>query len=420
MNGMTKLYKHQQEILIADPQKCGIFHGTGSGKTRTALLLASGKILIIAPKMQKIDRNWEREAKALGFSSILKVISKEEFRRDFRKIPAFDTVIVDEAHTMAGVLPSMRYRNKKPIPKASQLFEALQHYLSDNAPKRLYLLTATPARSPMAVWAFAQLLGQLWDFYEFRNAFYVRLPWPGREIWTPRKDAESKKRLGKAIRLLGYTGKLSDWFDVPEQTHRTVSCELTKEQERYLENTPLLYPDPLVRLGKEHQIENGVFKRDDFSEVVVLKNNKIQKILSLLDEFPKVLIFAKYTAQIASLKRELEAEGIITYVMTGETKDRDRVLRNAEGSERCAFIAQAQLSSGWEVPSFRCTIFASASWSFVDLEQGRGRTLRANNLQKNLYVYLSAGKVDKAVWDALQHKQDFNEAMYLGRNKIST
>ena len=57
------LYKHQQIIIDEDKKKCGIFLGTGSGKTRIALLLAQGKILIVAPKTQILDSNWERENK---------------------------------------------------------------------------------------------------------------------------------------------------------------------------------------------------------------------------------------------------------------------------------------------------------------------------------------------------------------------
>ena len=52
------------------------------------------------------------------------------------------------------------------------------------------------------------------------------------------------------------------------------------------------------------------------------------------------------------------------------------------------------------------------SYSYVDYAQALGRTLRINNLQKNLYVYLLAGEIDKAVYKAIENKGDFNEAIY--------
>ena len=62
------LYAHQKQIVDEDKKQVGIFTGTGTGKTKTALLLARGKTLIICPKTQKEDRNWEREIEKINFS----------------------------------------------------------------------------------------------------------------------------------------------------------------------------------------------------------------------------------------------------------------------------------------------------------------------------------------------------------------
>ena len=48
----------------------------------------------------------------------------------------------------------------------------------------------------------------------------------------------------------------------------------------------------------------------------------------------------------------------------------------------------------------------------MNKEQSEWRTLRANNLDKNLYVYLLSGKVDNAVYNTLLNKQDFHEAQF--------
>ena len=406
------LFEHQKKIIADDPKICGLFLGTGSSKTRISLELAQGKTLIIAPKTQKNDENWERENKKWNINKDIVVLSKESFRRDHETLPRYDTLIFDEAHTILGVTPNIRYKNRKPIPKTSQLFDAALHYVQRTKPSRLYLVTATPTRSAMCVWGAGVLLGKAWDFYNFRDAFYHRLPMPGRDIWQAKKDKATKERLGKAVQKLGYTGKLSDWFDVPDQTHKEVACELTKEQSKAIGNLWLKYPDPLVLLGKTHQVENGVLM-EDLEATLYFKNDKIERILELMEEFPKVLIFAKYKAQIEQIRRALQDAGIDTYVLTGETRDRKTLIADAEASERCAFIAQSQVSAGYELPSFRCTIFASMSYSHVDLMQAQGRTLRANKLAKNLYVYLFAGEIDHAVWTALSHKQDFNEAIYI-------
>lgn len=152
------LYQHQKEIIDEDPKKCGLFLGTGSGKTRIALFLARGKILVICPKTLRQDRVWEREAHKNKLDINLTVLSKEEFKKLAPSLLDFNTIIVDECHTMLGVTPNTRFRKKIEIPKASQLFEALEEYLQRTKPERLYLCSATILKSPFTVWAASAIL----------------------------------------------------------------------------------------------------------------------------------------------------------------------------------------------------------------------------------------------------------------------
>lgn len=416
---MSSLYAHQQKIISEDPKKCGLFLGTGSGKTRIALQLARGKTLVICPKTQMLDQNWERECKKLDLKIDLTVISKEEFRKYSSTMEKFDTVIIDEAHTCLGVTPNVRYRNKQAIPKASQLFEALEEYLERTKPIRFYLCTATIIRNPMTVWAASKLLGYKWNFYEWRNTFYVKLPMPGREVWQAKSDTATKEHLGRIVRKIGYTGRLEDFFDVPEQTFKTINIELTKEQKDRIKDMALEYPEPIVRVGKIHQIENGILSGDEFSSSESFKNNKLDTILDLANEFPRMIVFAKYTAQIVQISKMLESAGYRTLILTGSTKNRGELLARANKADQCVFICQAQISAGWELPSYPVMVFASRTYSFVDYDQALGRIQRANNIKKNLYINLVSGDVDNAVDKCLINKQNFNEAIYAEKTPLS-
>lgn len=417
-----KLYAHQKEIIAADPKKTGLFLGTGSGKTRTALALAEGTTLVIAPKTQVEDQNWIREFRQMrldgrkGLPPLPVVISKETFRRDHYKLPKFDTVIVDEAHTMLGVTPTVRYLKRVAYPKTSQLFEALETYLARAKPKRLYLCTATIMKSPFTVWAAMRILGKVQEssFYAFRDQFYTRLPMPGREVWSPKKDSQSKNDLAHLVRGIGFVGRLEDYFDVPDQTFKTDFIELTAEQKKRIKELRTEYPDPIVRIGKQHQVENGVLAGDEFSKPQEFKNAKIEKILEYAEEFPRMVVFAKYTAQIVAIQEALSKSGVMTWRLNGETKDRGAVIA-AAGRNEGVLICQAQISAGWELPEYPVMIFASRTYSFVDYDQALGRIQRANNIKKNLYINLVVkGGVDEAVDTALGHKSDFNERLYSG------
>ena len=436
-----KFFHHQAEIITQDPTKTGLFLGTGGGKTRIALALARGKTLVICPKTQKEDRNWERECDKMRADGItLKitgdihptnrannleqghayphVISKEEFRRDYldyEKLGGFfNTVIVDEAETCLGVTPNTRQRDKKTIPKASQLYEALEYYVATYVPDRLYLATATITRSPMTVWAAGKLLGKDWGFYEWRNVFYTRLPMPGREVWTPKSTDEVKDRLAAAVRKLGFVGRLEDWFDVPEQTFRDDYVEMTEEQRKRISEIKIEFPDPIVALGKRLQIENGVLNGDEYTPSEFISNRKIDKIIKYAEEFPRLIVWAKFTHQITAYRDELSKRGYQVYTLTGETKDREQLFATLRASSNAILIAQAQIAAGWEWPECPAMVFASRTYSISDYEQALGRIQRTNAIKKNLYIHLiTKGGIDEAVDDSLRNKKDFSERVYL-------
>lgn len=430
---MKALYEHQRAIIETDPRRTGLFLGTGSGKTRTALMLARGRTLVICPKTQYEDKNWEREYKQMHGRieggritsegnlvvdyriESLTVISKETFRRDHATLSRFDTVIVDEAHTCLGVTPNTRQRKRQIIPRASQLYETLYAFLERTSPERLYLCTATIMRSPMTVWAASQLLGHSLDFYEWRKTYYTQLPMPGREVYAPRTDSDTKDRLAAVVRSLGHVGRLEDFFDVPDQTFKTDHVALTPKQTARIRALRTEFPDPIVQIGKRHQVENGVLSGDEFNALEVFDNGKIDKILEYALEFPRMVVFAKYRAQIDAIHTAVTKAGHKAWTLTGDTKDRGALLAQANAAPSGVFIAQAQISAGWELPTYPVMIFASRTYSFVDEDQAIGRIHRANALKKNLYIRLVVkGGIDEAVDKSLANKQDFNERLYSG------
>ena len=156
------LYEHQKKIIKENKLKCGLFLGTGASKTRTALEMAEGPTLIICPKQQREDETWHRENVKWGTNKNLTVISKEDLRKNWDKLPPYTTVIIDEVHNNLGILPMTIQRKGKVMMKTSQIFEATYSYLRKYNPKRLYLLSATPVPKPLSAFGIGLLLGK-WD-----------------------------------------------------------------------------------------------------------------------------------------------------------------------------------------------------------------------------------------------------------------
>lgn len=417
------VYNHQKKILEEDKKRAGIFTGTGTGKTLVALELAEGRTLVICPKQQREDKTWQNNAEKFGIIINLTVMSKEDIRRDWETLTSFDTVIIDECHTVLGVTAETRQKNGIQIPKTSQVFEAVLRYLVNFPPKRLYLCSATPVSKPMNLWAIAKLLGVHWDFFGFRQKYYTEIRMGARRIWMAKKDDKTKDDMARLIKHFGYVGSLNDFFDVPEQTHKTVEIDLSEEQKVALKKLSTEEADPLVRRTRARTIENGILygktirtkDRTDYmmNETTIYKSHKIDYILERALEFPKLLIFANYTAQINEIARILKEEGYLVSTLTGATKDRTFIKKVDESPHPHIIVAQSSISSGYELPSFPCVIFASKSWQFLHYEQGLGRVLRSNHLKKNLYIHLVVKGADSDCHDSILSGADFQERLQL-------
>lgn len=420
-----KLAEHQETIVTEDKKKCGIFTTMGSGKTAVALHLAKGKTLVICKKQQYLDKTFERNAEKFNLELDLTVVSKEKFKKmsDELLLTKWDTIIYDEFHRIAsGIYPDTVTKNKKRIPKMSQLFKSAYDFIKQADPERLYLLSATPAAKPMRVFAIARFLGYDWDFFSFREKFYFQREISNhRTIWEARNTKSLNDELIVWIKKFGYTGSMKDWFDVPEQTHKEEYLELTEEQEKELEELSGEEFDPLILAGQGRAIENGIrYNYDIIQEngIETMKrvtkhfdNQKEKRILELAKTHKRMLIFARFTGQIEQLESVLKSEGYNVVTLTGKTKNRGNILLEADKKD-CIVIAQAAISEGYELTTFRTIVFASKSPFSEDYIQSLGRTLRMNALHPNLFIHLIVkGGADERCHKSIMSGHDFQEKL---------
>lgn len=421
-NGIN-FYEIQKKIIEDNKEMTGVFLGTGVGKSLTCLVLAEGNILVICPKQQMLDRTWEKNNEKFNLGKKLTVINYDMFWRKLDQFGYYDTVILDECHRGLGVTPDTRQRKGIQIPKTSKTFEALFDYIQKYKPKRFYQASATPIAKPMNLWGLAKLYGIDWDFFKFRETFYIQSMIGRRTIWIPRKDEATLNRLAKKIKDFGYTGALRDFADVPEQTHTEVHIELTKEQKEALKKVQIEEADALVRRAKERTIENGILygkeienisQKEDkmIKKTIVFPSKKIDYILERALEFDKLLIFAMYSGQIEQISKALKKEGYTVFEVTGQTKDRATVFQKAEEINKCIIVAQAGICEGYRIPSIPCTIYASKSNRYVHYEQSLGRTIDMEHLAKKLYIHLIVkGGSDEKCHKNMMAGEDFAEKL---------
>lgn len=418
-----KFLQIQKQIIEDNKTHTGIFLGTGVGKTVTALVLGEGRILVIAPKQQMLDQTWQKNDLKFKLGKNITVINYDMFWRRVEEYQEYDTVILDEGHRALGVLPETRQRKKISIPKTSKTFEAILTYLRQYPPKRFYICTATPMGKPMNVWALAKLFGKDWDFFKFRQTFYFPTMMGRRQVWLPRQDEATRQRLALAVQKLGYTGGLSDFMDVPEQTHIVKDISLSDEQKKAIKELDQEEADPMVRRSRLRTIENGVLygkkveavsEKEDImiKDTKLFKNGKIDYILERAEEFPKMFIFAAYTAQVFAITDALKEAGYDARAVWGQMKNRATIFEEMESLKKGIVVVAAQICEGYRVPSAPCMIFASKSNRYSHYVQGKGRILDSQHLKKNLYIHLvTPGGADESCHEAIMRGVDFDEKL---------
>lgn len=403
---MKTFFKHQKDFLKENPDKTALVWSCGTGKTRAALEWAKQydnliKTLVICPKSLKT--NWGREAKM--WKANVFIMTKEEFRRDHKKISGYGQVIVDEVHN-GFLTPHFK----------SQMSKALRWYFKTYKTKRILLLSATVySSSPWNIYNLAFYLGHKWDWQKFNIEFFNQIRMGMRIILVAKKGCE--KRLAELTKKIASVVDIHDVMDVPLQNH----CEpeyfsLTKKQEQTIKEN--YDPVPIVRYTKQHEIEQGILIGNEYMENQTFPCDKNERILDLVKENPKTALICRYNAQIDVLA------GILAdykpFIIRGDVKNRDKVCLEAEKSKKAVVLIQADCAEGYQLPSFEVCVFTSQSYSYVKHEQICGRFLRMDKPSRTTFIYLltEGDSIDKAIFNSVKRKEDFQINLY-ARKRLS-
>lgn len=429
----------QSEILALDPKRYLISAGTGAGKTALALLLSEGRILVVSPKVNRIDQNFARDAEELGLEAPTH-ISKEDFMKN--EPGPCDTLILDEAEFAFGVSTNTSRKGGFERIVTSGIHQALFNYIQKHQPKRIYLLSATPCEKRMQAWAAARLLGVLKlpdfeSFIFFRQLTHNARPRGYSVLWTEKKTDKALATVGNFLRTFGYFGDM----DKAEPNIIKVYVDLTEEQKQKMVATGEKYPEKktkdasgvvprgavdensAVRNNILYGIECGVFTEYLFDDTAhtqkkistVIPSNYLPKLLEIVKKEQNPIIFVQYLKQIDIIKDYLQKH--TTYnvvVINGKIKEQDKkaALNAIANTPGTVLIAQAAMSAGWQTMISSATIFASVTrWRHY--QQGIGRNSRYQNRHEIKNVYkLYLGSTSMHIWDdIIDMRKDFNTSL---------
>jgi len=391
MSEDLNLYDYQQQKVDEFPERHALIWDTGTGKTRTAIGLANKAdedTLVICPK--SVRQTWNRRMDKFADTEY-EIMTKEEFRADWKDLPDFPAVIVDEAHFFFGT--------------TSQMMKSLRYYFRRHDTTYRWLLTGTPYRSdPMDVYIMASHLGHNMDYDKFRERFFEK-QWFGRNtVWQPKDDIEDD-----IAELVNRFGSIRKKEQTEENVHEVEYIEPTEEQKQAIEDVNDV--EAIVRFTKEHQICGGVLAGDEYNEDQTFATKKMERLNTLTAYMDKMIVVCRYRQEV-----EMIADGVImdnVYTMTGDTDNRQELLDDVQDDDSYVLVVSAALSEGWELPECNNMIFWSLDFQLKNYIQMQGRIDRVSHETSNYYLHLlTDGTIDEGVYESMKDKEDFHIAIY--------
>lgn len=394
------LRPHQLKIYNENKTRVGLWLEMRCGKSPLAIRLAAKNCiscLCIVPK--PLIEQWQDYIKLWDDKGIMwQVIGKEQFRINYKNIQSCDGIIIDEVHRQGG--------NFK-----SKFFKAVQAYKKRYGIKNTWLLSGTPfSNNCWSIYSLGLLLDRNWEWYDWRNRYFYMISMGPRQIPVQKKGIE--KEMAQIINKLGYTLKLSDIMDVVENEFINEYYDLNKIQQNLIKDN--FDPLPIVRYTKQHQIESGCLKGDGYTADKIIDCQKTERIVELCEENKKIAIICRYNLQIENYLQALKAKGYNIFIINGQTKDRNAIIKLVDNLDNCVVLIQSQCSDGYSLKSISTMVFASMSFSFVDYNQMCFRIKDMDKKTGNTYIHLltRGDSVDKGIYDSVQRKQDFNAEIF--------
>lgn len=376
---MKKLYKHQQDFIDKNPNKALLGFDVGTGKTLTAiewLRTRQDHALVVVPK--RIVEKWKDELEQSGVKAT--VVTKEEFKK-LHIINEPSAFVFDEAHYASAPLFTK---------SRSQLAEKTYNLIKRFPKMPVLMMTATIISSnPANLHTLLCYIGVYIPWRDWQNKFYElkKMPYMPRPAWIPTKNW--RKDIRPVLSKHAHFALMRDCVDLPPEQEEVIKVKTDKFIAEDWEATKAFV--------EEHRHE---------------QKNKPEIIREIGSGYRKVVVVAHFREQIDQLYKELSKDKQ-TYVLHGGIKDQEEVIRQAQEDDECYIIIQYSCGVGFDLDTFAVMIFASQGYSYVSLTQMKGRIQRIKNIHPCKYIYLVAGRVDKAIRDRLLLGQDFDPKYFL-------
>ena len=193
--------------------------------------------------------------------------------------------------------------------------------------------------------------------------------------------------------------------------------DISKECYAELAGGEISVTNVLTKLLRLSQLTGG-FLTDDEGKSNAVSAAKLEALSDIVsdavNENQKVVIIARFTAEINAICKMLEKQGISFARVDGSVKDRTAEVDKFQNDNNCmAFVGQIQVAgTGLTLTASSLMVLYSLDFSVANHSQALARIHRSGQQHPCTYYYLLAKKtIDTKLYQALQDKADFARRM---------
>lgn len=389
------------------------------------LIVAPSSVVPVWPKEFKEYANFAYEVKVLAGSSTERVRELKTFRKQGIMVAVINYEstwrIVDEL--LAWGPDMIICDESQKIKGATAKQSKALHKLGDHAKYKM-ILTGTPVtQAPLDFWSQYRFLDKSifgTSYFAFRARYAIMGGFQKHQVF----GYNNLEELTRKAHSIAFRVTKAEALDLPEQIDETRYCELEPAALKVYKELKaanlaelgrgdsITTQNVLTRLLRLSQITGGFVNTDEGTVEAIsqAKLNALEDIVEdMIDAGKKLVVFARFTAEINAIRKMLEKKKIMHSYIDGSVTDRGEAVRSFQQNEDCmVFIGQVDTANaGITLTASDTVAFYSVGYNYASYEQARARIHRIGQKNNCTYIHLvCTGTVDEKVIDALKTKRD--------------
>lgn len=380
----------------------------------------SAPTLVVCPK--SVMDNWQAEAEKFAPKFRVEIWSASNLKNLPESLPSADLHVINYnqlrsiGNELAGkkflavILDEGQYI-KNPASQTAKTARAL------TAEHRL-VLTGTPIENRAL---------DLWSLMAFAMPGVLGNQTQFGKLYDSKNDSLARLRLSSRVRpFLIRRTKSQVAQDLPERIEDEIHCEMGAAQKKLYEAELKRAQQILLKAKTNQQLSKLRFNFLTsllrlrqicshpvlFHETTRAKSAKIEALVELLaplmEEEAKVLVFSQFIPLIQILEKELAAQGIRTWTLTGDTEDRGELVKEfQESKDPGVFLISLKAGgSGLNLTAASYVVLFDPWWNPAVEAQAIDRTHRIGQSSKIIaYRLIMKNTIEEKIRNLQREKQ---------------